>query len=68
MFSYKCSNSGINKSTPQTQNNVSCISNKTELEISSMKTRLWKKIRESGLKIGPATGVTKYREFEGKFR
>jgi len=26
------------------------------------------KIRESGLKIGPATGVTKYRKFEGKFR
>ena len=34
-FFYKCSNSGRNESTPQTQNNVTWISSKTELEISN---------------------------------
>ena len=33
-FFYKCSNSGRNESTPQTQNYVSWISSKAELEIS----------------------------------
>jgi len=39
-FFYKCSNSGRNESTPQTQNNVSWISSKAEPEISFRKTRL----------------------------
>jgi len=39
-FFYKYSNSGRNESTPQTQNNVSWISSKAELEISFIKTRL----------------------------
>jgi len=57
-FFYKCFNSGINESTPQTSSNVSWISSKVELEISFMKIRSLKKLRESGPKIGPATGVT----------
>jgi len=56
-FFYKCSNSGRNESTPQTQNNVKWISSKAELEISFMKTRLKMWVWESGLKIDPATGV-----------
>jgi len=40
IFFYKCSNSGRNESTPQTQSNVSWISSKAGLEISFMKTRL----------------------------
>ena len=39
---YKCSNSGRNESTLQTQSNVSWISSKAKLEISFMKTRLEK--------------------------
>ena len=60
MFFYKCSNSGINESTPQTRSNVSWISNKAELEISFLKIRSWKKLRESGPKIGSqaVTGVS----------
>jgi len=57
-FFYKCVNSGINESTPQTSSNVICISSKVKIEISFMKIRLWKNLRESGPKIGPATGVT----------
>jgi len=57
MFFYKCSNSGRNESTPQTQNNVSWISSKAELEISFIKTRLEMWVWESGPKIDLATGV-----------
>jgi len=39
------------------QSNVSWISNKAELEILSMKTRLEKWVWESGPKIDPATSV-----------
>jgi len=56
-FFYRCSNSGRNESTPQTQSNVSWISSKAELEISFMKTCLEMWVWESGPKIDPATGV-----------
>jgi len=56
-FFYKCSNSGRNETTPQTQNKVSWISSKAELEISFIKTRLEMRVWESGLKIDPSTGV-----------
>jgi len=56
-FSIKCSNSGINDSTPHTQNNVIWISSKTELEISFLNSLLEKWVWESGPKIDPATGV-----------
>ena len=55
----KCSNSGINESTPQTQSNFSWISSKAALQISFMKSRWWKKLHENGPKIGPATVVKK---------
>jgi len=55
-FFYKCSNSGRNESTPQTQSNVSWISSKAELEISFMKTRLEMWVWERGRKIDPAIG------------
>ena len=42
------------------QSTVSWISSKAELEISSMKTRLEMRIWESGPKIDPATGVTRW--------
>jgi len=41
-FSIKCSNSGINKSTPQTRSNVILISSKAELEISFLNSVLEK--------------------------
>jgi len=56
-FSIKRSNSGIHESAPGTQNNVSWISSTAELEISFLKTRSGKRLRESGQKLGPATGV-----------
>jgi len=56
---FKCSNSGINESTPQTQSNCSWISSKAALQISFMKSRWWKKLHENGPKIGPATVVKK---------
>ena len=45
-FFYKCSNSGRNESTPQTQNNVSWISSKAELEISFLNSlsEMWQNI------------------------
>ena len=57
-FSIKCSNSGINESTPQTQSNVVWISSKAELEISFLNSLLEKWVWESSPKIDPATGVT----------
>ena len=54
----KCSNSGRNESIPQTQSNLSWISGKAEIEISSMKTCLEMWVWESGQKIDPATGLT----------
>jgi len=54
---YKCSNSGRNESSSQTQNNVSWISSKAELEISFMTTRLEMWVWESGPRIDPATCV-----------
>jgi len=56
-ISIKCSNSGINESTPQTQSNVIWISGKEELEISFLNSLLQKWVWESGPKIDPATGV-----------
>jgi len=41
-FFYRCSDSGRNESTPQTQSNVSWILSKAELEISFMKTHFEK--------------------------
>ena len=60
-FAIKCFNlnSGkwdINESTPHSKNNVGWISKKAELEISIVKTRWWKKLREGGTKIDPSTG------------
>jgi len=54
-------NSGRNESTPQTQNNVSWISSKAELEIwrygkSESLLKFW--VLESGPKNSSATGVT----------
>jgi len=57
IFFYKCSHSGRNESTPQTQSNVSWISSKAELEISFKKTRLEMWVWESGRRIDPATGL-----------
>ena len=62
-FFYKCSNSGRNESTPQTQNNVSWISSKAELEISFLNSRLEMWVWESGPKIDPATGVKPNKPF-----
>jgi len=49
-FSIKCSNLGINESTPQTQSNVIWISSKTELEISFLNSLLEKWVWEHGSK------------------
>jgi len=57
MFLYKCSNSGRNESTPQTQNNVSWISRKADLKISFLNSRLEMWVWKSGPKIDPTTGV-----------
>jgi len=54
----KCSNSGINESTPQTQSNVTWISSKADLKISFLNSLLKFWVWESGRKIDPATGVT----------
>ena len=61
MFFYKCSNSGRNESTSQTQNNVSWISSKAEPEISFLNSLSEMFVWESGPKIDPATGVTVHR-------
>ena len=53
-FFYKCSYSGRNESTPQTQNNVSQISSKAELSFRNVSLGKWV---ESGPKIDLATGV-----------
>ena len=58
-FPIKCSNSGINESTPQTQSNVIWISSKAELEISFLNSLLEMWVWESGPKIDPATGVSR---------
>jgi len=57
-FFYQCSNLGRNESTPQTQNNVSWVSSRAELEISFLNSlsEMW--VWESGWKIDPATGVS----------
>ena len=55
-FSIKCSNSGINESTPQTQSNVFGYQVKQNL-----KSRSWTHfsgVWESGQKIDPATGLS----------
>jgi len=57
-FSIKCSNSGINESTPQTQNNVKWISSKADLKISFLNSLLEMWVWESDPKIDPATGAT----------
>jgi len=57
-FPIKCSNSGINESTPQTQSNIIWIWSKTKLEISLLNSLSEKWVWESGLKIDPATGVS----------
>jgi len=57
-FSIKCSNSGMDESTPQTQSNVIWISSKAELEISFFNSLLEKWVWESGPKIDPDTCVT----------
>ena len=54
-FFYKCSNSGRNESTPQTQNIVSWISSKAELEISFLNSLLEMWVWKSDPKIDPAT-------------
>jgi len=61
-ISFKCSISGINESTPQTQSNVIWISIKAELEISFLNSLLEKWVWESDLKIDPATGVMMIRK------
>jgi len=56
--SIKFLNSGINKSTAQTQSNVIWISSKAELEISFLNSLLEKWVWQSGPKIDLATGGT----------
>jgi len=56
-FFYKCSNSGRNESTQQTQNNVSWISSKADLKILFLNSRLEMWVWKSGAKIDPATGM-----------
>ena len=56
-FFYTCSNPGRNESTPQTQNNVSWISSKAELEISFLNSLLEMRVWESGPKIDRVTSV-----------
>jgi len=57
-FSIKCSNSGINESTPQTQSNVTWISSKADLKISFLNSLLEMWVWERDPKIDSATGVT----------
>ena len=54
---YKCSNSGRNESSPQTQNNVSWISSKADLKMSFLNWRLEMWVWKSGPKIDPATCI-----------
>ena len=54
-FFIKCSNSGINESTTQTQNNVIWISSKENLKISFLNSLLEKWVWECSRKIDPAT-------------
>jgi len=56
-FFIKCSDSGINESTPQTQSNVIWISSKAHLKISFLNSRSEEWVWESSPKIDPATGV-----------
>jgi len=56
-FFIKCSNSGINESTPQTQSNVIWISSKAHLKISFLNSLFEKWVWESSPKIDLATGV-----------
>jgi len=62
-FSIKCSNSGINETTPQTQSNVIWISSKAELEISFLNSLLVMWVWKSHPKIDPATGVIPRRSW-----
>jgi len=71
-FLIKCSNSGINESTPQTQSNVSWISSKATwnfvLENSSMKkasrkwSKNWSSYRREDVSIGPCQRPVQYHD------